>query len=115
LASLVAVTDIYFNPEREAGRTIALDVDIAVIVPGVRDDHAVMVADPYRHHGSVTGGLWLDPDRHLERFGPVLGVGDAIWRALSIVSAEIVCVVSDWPAEPAQIECLTQPLIDDPG
>jgi glucosyl-3-phosphoglycerate synthase len=57
--------------------------------------------------------VWLDPNRLRERFGPALGVGDVIWRALSTVSADIVCVSSQWPLRPTQIERLTQPLIED--
>jgi hypothetical protein len=108
LASLVAVTDTYSNPRRALTRRV-------VIVPGARGDHAAFVADLCGQDVPVTVGRQLDPNQLPERFGPVLGFGDAIWRATSTVSAEIVCVASEWPLETAQIERLTQPLIEDPG
>jgi glucosyl-3-phosphoglycerate synthase len=111
LASVVGVTDTLSTPERSAAPAFALDGDIAVL-PGTRVDHAV-VTDSRAQDALRTGGLRQHPDQLLERFGPVLGVGDAIWRALSTVSAEIVCVAGEWPLEPGQIECLTQPLIQD--
>jgi glucosyl-3-phosphoglycerate synthase len=112
LASVVAVTDTLAPAERSSAPASALDGDIAVLGPGTRVDHAV-VTDARAQDTPRAVALRQDPDRLLERFGPVLGVGDAIWRALSTVSAEIVCVASEWPLEPGQIECLTQPLIDD--
>jgi hypothetical protein len=111
LASVVEVTDTLLTPERSAAPAIALGGDIAVLVPGASVDHAVI--DSRAQDAPGAAGLRQDQDQLLERFGPVLGVGDEIWRALSTVSAEIVCVASEWPLEPGQIECLTQPLIED--
>jgi glucosyl-3-phosphoglycerate synthase len=111
LASVVAVTDTLVTPARSAAPAVTLDGDIAVLMPGTRVCHAVVDLCAEDATGAV--GLRQDPDQLLERFGPVLGVGDAIWRALSSVSAEIVCVAGEWPLAPGQIECLTQPLIQD--
>jgi hypothetical protein len=85
-----------------AASSSALDADVAVIISR-RADHSVVVGDPFGQDARA-GGFPPDPDRLLERFGPVRGVGDAIWRALSTVSAEIVCVGSECPLEQTQIE-----------
>ena len=53
-----------------------------------------------------------DPLRH--RFGPVLGVGDLIWRATYRASSEIVCVVDPRHGRPDDVERLVAPLLDDP-
>jgi hypothetical protein len=115
LASL-GPRDRHVPKPRTRGRAIVhAKRDVAVIVPGAGSDHAVIVVDACGPDVPATVGLRVDPDRLVERFGAVLGVGDAIWRALSIMSAEIICVSSEWPLEPAQIERLTRPLIEDPG
>jgi hypothetical protein len=93
----------------------ARDVDVAVIVPGAGDNHAVVVADRFGQGLPIPVGLRAGADRLFERFGPVLGIGDALWRALATVSAEIVCIGSLWSLDPGQIDRLTQPLIKDPG
>ncbi len=85
------VTDTYSKLDQAHPGSFALDVDVAVIVSGVHGDHSAVVADPGGREVPVTVERRLGADQRLERFGPVLGVGDAIWRALSAVSAEIVC------------------------
>jgi hypothetical protein len=53
-----------------------------------------------------------DPLR--QRFGPVLGVGDLLWRAVFRASAEIVCVVDSRHCRPGDVDRLAGPLLDDP-
>jgi glucosyl-3-phosphoglycerate synthase len=107
------VSDTASTPDHTAAPSSALDAETAVSFRGAFADQAVVIVDPCAQNAPVGIGRRRDADQLLERFGPVLGVGDAIWRALSTVSAEIICVASDWPLEPAQIERLTQPLIED--
>jgi glucosyl-3-phosphoglycerate synthase len=109
------VSDTCANPEQAVARSRAPDGGVSVIAPGADGDHASVVSEPFGPDVAACVSQGLDSDRLLERFGPVLGVGDAIWRALSSVSAQIVCIGSVWPFEPAQVECLTQPLIENPG
>jgi hypothetical protein len=101
---VVRLTDTFANTERDVAST----VDVAVIAPGPCGTHVLKVSDPCGPDGSTSVGLELDPNHLLERFGPVLGVGDVIWRALSIVSAEIICVDLDRPLEPPQVARLVQ-------
>lgn len=108
------MSDTCSNPEHAAACPCAPDLDVAVIAAGAGGDHALMVIEPSRSGVPDPVGWRLDPNCLLERFGPVLAMGDAIWRAISIMSAEIVCVGRQWPLEPAQIKRLTQPLIEDP-
>jgi glucosyl-3-phosphoglycerate synthase len=64
---------------REAG---AID-EIAVVDAASRDG----TADVARRAGAV---VWQEADL-LPAHGPVLGKGDAMWRALSVLSGELVC------------------------
>jgi glucosyl-3-phosphoglycerate synthase len=112
LASLVTMTDTLCTFERAASSSSAIGAETAVPVPGACADSRVVVAGACAQDAAGAVGMRRS-DQLLERFGPVVGVGDAIWRALSTVSAEIVCVSSEWPLESAQIERLTQPLIED--
>jgi glucosyl-3-phosphoglycerate synthase len=60
---------------------------------------------------ALTGEL-DDPLRR--RFGPVLGVGDLIWRAVLRAPSEIVCVVDPHHGRPDDVERLVSRLLDDP-
>jgi glucosyl-3-phosphoglycerate synthase len=64
---------------REAG---AID-EIAVVDAASRDG----TADVARRAGGGVGRAAAPPPPH----GPVLGKGDAMWRALSVLSGELVC------------------------
>ena len=109
------MSDACANSERAVARSRASDGGVAVIAPDAGGDHALVVSELLCPDVAACVSLGLDPDRLLGRFGPVLGVGDAMWRALSSVSAQIVCIGSVWPLEPAQVERLTKPLIENPG
>src|ERR1700722_5021971 len=100
------MTDTFPITERAVARSVASTGEVAVIAPAPSGDHPLEESDPVGPGGLTRVGLELDPNRLLERFGPVLGVGDAIWRALSIVSAQIVCIGRVWPLGPAQVERL---------
>jgi glucosyl-3-phosphoglycerate synthase len=108
----VPVTNILSAPTPRAARSFALDMDVAVIAPNAHDQ-LVVIAGTAGRHVSADGASRLDPDELRDRFGPVLGLGDELWRALSTVSADIVCVSSDQRLQPAQINRLTQPLFED--
>jgi glucosyl-3-phosphoglycerate synthase len=53
----------------------------------------------------------------MPEFGPVLGKGDAMWRALSVLSGDVVCFVdADTESFGAHFACgLLGPLITDPA
>jgi glucosyl-3-phosphoglycerate synthase len=109
------MTVIWSNPRRAAAGPWALNVDVAVIVSGASGRRTEVEADRSGQDLPAVAELGQGSDRLLECFGPVLGVGDAIWRALATVTAEVVCVGSEWSLNPAHVERLTQPLIENPG
>ena len=85
-------------PVREEAATIA-----AVVAPlielreaGVVDQ--VVVVDADSRDGTAEIAARLGADVHDQRvlapeFGPVLGKGDAMWRALSVLTGDLVCFV----------------------
>jgi hypothetical protein len=89
-----AVTDTFSDTARAAARSVASTGQVAVIAPAPVVN-ALEVTDPFDPDALTPAGLELEPNRLLERFGPVLGDRDAISRALSIVSAEIICICVD--------------------
>lgn len=85
-------------PAREEAATIA-----GVVAPlvGLREaglvDEVVVIDDGSRDAtGAIAASLGAEVHRSAEllaQFGPVLGKGDAMWRALSVLSGDIVCFV----------------------
>jgi glucosyl-3-phosphoglycerate synthase len=83
-------------PARECAGTVG---EIVKALAGLREAGAideVVVVDAGSRDGTATvaeraGATVHQEAELLPRFGPVLGKGDAMWRALSVVSGELVC------------------------
>ncbi len=109
-------------PAREEAATIA-----AVVVPlvalreaGVVDQVLVLDDDSLDGTGAIAAGLGADvvrPAGLLAEIGPVLGKGDAMWRALSICTGDLVCFVdADSEDFGEHFACgLLGPLVCEPG
>jgi glucosyl-3-phosphoglycerate synthase len=85
-------------PARDEAATIARVVAplIALREAGVVDQVVVLDDDSRDATGTIAAGLGAEvvrPASLLPGFGPVLGKGDAMWRALSILTGELVCFV----------------------
>lgn len=85
-------------PAREEAATIAAVVAplIALLEAGVIDQVVVLDDDSRDGTGAIAAGLGAEvvrPGALLPDFGPVLGKGDAMWRALSVLRGELVCFV----------------------
>jgi glucosyl-3-phosphoglycerate synthase len=83
-------------PAREEARTIAQVVAplVALREAGVID--RVVVVDDDSRDGTAAIAAELGADVHrqaalLPQYGPVLGKGDAMWRALSVLDGDLVC------------------------
>jgi glucosyl-3-phosphoglycerate synthase len=93
-------------PTKECAGTIAgvLERTVAPLVTaGVVDE--VIVVDAGSRDGTVElarsgGAAVVDQDALLPEFGPALGKGDAMWRALTWVRSEIVCFLDGDTADP---------------
>jgi glucosyl-3-phosphoglycerate synthase len=68
-------------PLREAGA-----IDRIVVIDAASEDGTAQVAE-------AAGAEVWEEDELLPSFGPVLGKGDAMWRALSRVDSELVCFI----------------------
>jgi glucosyl-3-phosphoglycerate synthase len=85
-------------PAREEAATIAGVVAplVALREAGVIDQVVVLDDDSLDGTGAIAQRLGAEVQRPaalLPEFGPVLGKGDAMWRALSILRGELVCFV----------------------
>ena len=85
-------------PAREEAATIAAVVAplVALREAGVIDEVVVLDDDSRDGTGEIADRLGADvvhPARLLPEFGPVLGKGDAMWRALSVLTGDLVCFV----------------------
>jgi glucosyl-3-phosphoglycerate synthase len=85
-------------PAREESATIARVVAplVALREAGVVDQVVVLDDDSRDHTGAIAADLGADvvrPATLLPAFGPVLGKGDAMWRALSVLTGELVVFV----------------------
>jgi len=85
-------------PAREEDATIARVVAplVALREAGVVDQVVVLDDDSRDRTGAIAADLGAEvvrPAALLPAFGPVLGKGDAMWRALSILSGDIVAFV----------------------
>lgn len=85
-------------PAREVAETVAGVVGPVALLrsAGVIDE--VLVIDAASRDGSAevaaaAGATVLQEAELLPEFGPVLGKGDAMWRALSATTADVVCFV----------------------
>ncbi len=85
-------------PAREEAATIAGIVRplVALRDAGVIDQVVVLDDDSRDGTGALAaahGAEVIRPAALLPAFGPVLGKGDAMWRALSVLTGELVCFV----------------------
>ena len=85
-------------PAREEAATIAGVVGplVALREAGVVDQVVVVDDDSCDGTGAIAASLGaevLRPAALLPGFGPVLGKGDAMWRALSVLTGDLVCFV----------------------
>jgi glucosyl-3-phosphoglycerate synthase len=109
-------------PAREEAATIAGVVGplMELLEAGVVDQVLVLDDDSQDGTGAIAAALGAQvvrPATLLPGFGPVLGKGDAMWRALSVMSGDLVCFVDadseDFAAHFAT--GLLGPLICEPG
>ena len=85
-------------PAREEAATIAGVVGplMALREAGVVDQVVVLDDDSHDGTGEIAADLGAEvvrPAALLPGFGPVLGKGDAMWRALTVLTGDLVCFV----------------------
>lgn len=85
-------------PAREEAATIAAVVAplVALREAGAVDQVVVLDDDSLDGTGAIAARLGADvvrPAALWPSFGPVLGKGDAMWRALSVLGGDLVCFV----------------------
>jgi glucosyl-3-phosphoglycerate synthase len=85
-------------PAREEAATIAGVVGplLALRAAGVVDQVVVVDADSVDGTGAIAARLGAEVHREAElmpAYGPVVGKGDAMWRALSVLTGDLVCFV----------------------
>lgn len=85
-------------PAREEAATIAAVVAplVALRDAGVVDQVVVADDESLDGTGAIAAALGAEvhhPSQLLPEFGPVLGKGDAMWRALSVCSGDLICFV----------------------
>ncbi len=85
-------------PARDEEQTIAAVVAplVALREAGVVDEVLVLDDDSTDATAVIAAGLGADvvaPAGLLAQFGPVLGKGDVMWRALSVCTGDLVCFV----------------------
>ena len=93
------------GPLREAG---VID-DVLVVDAGSADGTAAV--------GRAFGARVIEQDDVLSEFGPALGKGDAMWRALHVTCGDIVCFLDGDTAnpDPNHLQGLIGPLLADPS
>jgi glucosyl-3-phosphoglycerate synthase len=87
---------------------------------GVVDD--VVVVDAHSADGTAeiaraARARVIDEDEVLPEYGPALGKGDAMWRALEVCDTDIVCFLDGDTAnpDPMHLQGLIGPLLSDPS
>jgi glucosyl-3-phosphoglycerate synthase len=108
-------------PTKECGGTIAGVLD-ATVAPlrraGLVDDVIVIDAgsqDGTAARAQAAGARVLQQDAVLSRFGPAIGKGDAMWRAVHASRGELVCFLDGdtEDPDPAHLRGLLGPLLND--
>ena len=110
-------------PTKECAGTVA-GVLAGTVGPlraeGVVDD--VVVVDAHSVDGTAAvaraaGARVIDQDEVLPEYGPALGKGDAMWRALHVCDTDIVCFLDGDTAnpDPGHLQGLIGPLLADPS
>jgi len=110
-------------PTKECGSTIAGVVRETVgplRAAGLVDELVVVDAgsgDGTASAAREAGARVLSQDELLPEFGPALGKGDAMWRALHASTGELVCFLDGDTADPdpAHLRGLLGPLLTDPS
>lgn len=109
-------------PAREEAATIAAVVAplMALADAGAIDQVVVLDDDSLDGTGEIAARLGAEvvrPASLLTDFGPVLGKGDAMWRALTVLRGDLVCFVdADSEDFGAHFACgLLGPLVCAPG
>ncbi|MBV9942193.1 MAG: glycosyltransferase, partial [Solirubrobacterales bacterium] len=82
-------------PARNEARTIGLILEqlLPLHERGVVDQVVVVdhSSDGTAEIARALGAEVYDQDRLMPELGPVLGKGDAMWRALSVLTGEVIC------------------------
>jgi glucosyl-3-phosphoglycerate synthase len=109
-------------PTRECAQTVERVLQ-GTVMPLAREGivERVVVVDAASGDGTAAraraaGALVLQQDELLAQFGPALGKGDAMWRALAATDSQIVCFLDGDTAnpQPSQLAGLLGPLFADP-
>jgi glucosyl-3-phosphoglycerate synthase len=108
-------------PAREEARTIGYITEALVELRERGAIDQVVVADASSRDGTAAiaaraGAEVWDQAALLPEFGPVLGKGDAMWRALSVLTGDIVCFLDADTEDfgPHFATRLVEPLLHDP-
>ena len=74
-------------------------------------------ADGTAEIGRAAGATVIEQDDVLPEYGPALGKGDAMWRALHVCDTDIVCFLDGDTAnpDPCHLQGLMGPLLADPS
>jgi glucosyl-3-phosphoglycerate synthase len=109
-------------PARECARTIGEIVAILqeLRMAGVIDEIVVVDAaspDGTADVAAASGALVHQEAALAPAYGPVLGKGDAMWRAMSVLRGDLICFVdADAESFPPHYPCgLLGPLLCEPG
>jgi glucosyl-3-phosphoglycerate synthase len=109
-------------PARECAETVGeiVGVLLGLREAGVIDEVLVIDADSSdgtAEMAAAAGATVHSESALMPSFGPVLGKGDAMWRALSVIDSDIVCFLdADTSAFPAHFAAgLLGPLLLEPG
>ena len=108
-------------PARNEAETIGPIVSVLVELRRAGEIEQVVVVDASTDGtGEIAAALGADvypQSSLLPQFGPVLGKGDAMWRALSILTGDIVCFVDADTLHfgPHFVRELVRPLVTDSG
>ena len=83
-------------PARECAQTVGEIVGALAELRGAGAIDEIVVVDAASADGTATvaeraGAIVLQEDELMPSCGPVLGKGDAMWRALSVLKGELVC------------------------
>lgn len=108
-------------PAREEAATIGgvLEPLLALREAGVLDQVVVVDADSVDGTGAIAARLGAEVRLESELvpgYGPVVGKGDAMWRALSVLTGDLVCFVDgDTEDFPGHFACgVLGPLVCEP-
>jgi glucosyl-3-phosphoglycerate synthase len=110
-------------PTRQCGSSIGAvlrDTVGPLLEVGLLDEVVVVDAgsdDDTAEHATAAGARVLHQDRLLGEFGPALGKGDAMWRALSATRGDVVCFLDGdtLDPDPRHLQGLLGPILCEPS